>query len=99
MPNPTPNQTGLAKPKWKHLPTEAIRVPQCFSEQIQAIARNIDEGIDITVQRYTENDTVWNKSDNTYQEAIDILENALTLKANAGGKIKDAIRQALELLK
>lgn len=32
-------------------------------------------------------------------EAKDILENALTLKANAGGKIKDAIRQALELLK
>lgn len=32
-------------------------------------------------------------------EARDILENALTLKANAGGKIKDAIREALELLK
>ena len=28
----------------------------------------------------------------------DILENALTLKANAGGKIKDEIRRALELL-
>lgn len=32
-------------------------------------------------------------------EARDILENALTLKANAGGKIKDAIKQALKLLK
>lgn len=31
-------------------------------------------------------------------EARDILENALTLKANAGGKIKDAIKQALKLL-
>ncbi|VXD22402.1 hypothetical protein PL8927_750078 [Planktothrix serta PCC 8927] len=31
--------------------------------------------------------------------ARDILEDALTLKANAGGKIKDAIRQALTLLK
>ncbi|MBD2482090.1 hypothetical protein [Planktothrix sp. FACHB-1365] len=32
------------------------------------------------------------------QQLKDILEDALTLKANAGGKIKDAIRQALSLL-
>lgn len=99
MPNPTPNQSGLTKPKWNHLPTEVIRVPQCFSEQIQAIARDIDNGIDNTVQRYTEDTTACNKSDDTTQEAINILENALTLKANAGGKIKEEIRRALELLK
>jgi hypothetical protein len=98
MPNPTPNQSGLTKPKWNHLPTEVIRVPKCFSEQLQAIARDIDNGIDITVQRYSEDNTACNKSDDNYQEAIDILENALTLKANAGGKIKDAIREALKLL-
>ncbi len=33
------------------------------------------------------------------QEALDILEQSLSLKSNAGGKIKDAIRQALTLLK
>ena len=32
------------------------------------------------------------------QQVKDILENALTLRANAGGKIKDAIRQVLTLL-
>jgi hypothetical protein len=32
------------------------------------------------------------------QEAIAILNDALTLKSNAGGKIKDEIRKALELL-
>ncbi|WP_139295037.1 hypothetical protein [Planktothrix tepida] len=33
------------------------------------------------------------------QQVKDILEDSLTLKANAGGKIKNAIRQALTLLK
>ncbi|MFM6454789.1 MAG: hypothetical protein ACKPH7_23630, partial [Planktothrix sp.] len=32
-------------------------------------------------------------------KALEILEQSLSLKSNAGGKIKEAIRQALTLLK
>ncbi len=31
--------------------------------------------------------------------AIELLEEALTLRANAGGKIKDKIRESLEILR
>jgi hypothetical protein len=44
-----------------------------------------------------------NKPDTKFTEAnleqiVSILQEALTLKANAGGKIKDRIREALKLL-
>jgi hypothetical protein len=38
------------------------------------------------------------QSDGVILSAIQILENALTLKANAGGKIKTEIRQTIALL-
>lgn len=53
-------------------------------------ARNLDNG---ELQDVTQN------LDEHIYSAIKVLEEGLTLKANAGGAIKDRIRAALELLK
>lgn len=37
------NTKGLTKPKWKNVPTVAVRVPSVFVSQILAYARELDE--------------------------------------------------------
>lgn len=32
------------KPKWNHQPTEAVRVPACFKEQVLGLAQKLDNG-------------------------------------------------------
>lgn len=89
MPNPTPNQAGLTKPKWNHQPTAAIRVPECFSEQLLELARELD-------QEHTQH-TQYTTSKNL-THAITLLNESLTLKANSGGAIKQKVKEALSLL-
>lgn len=89
MANLNPNQTGLIKPKWNHTPTIAVRVPEQFSDQIIDVARQLDIGKDIAVQR----------NDSDIKKAIRILSEARNLKPNAGGAIKKEIVKALEILK
>ena len=104
MANLSPDQTGLTKPKWNHLPTTVIRVPECFSSELLNTAKALDEGENISVQRYSEETTPLNQSDNlaannpSIPQVIQLLTEALSYKANAGGKIKDRIREALALL-
>lgn len=104
MANLSPNKTGLIKPKWNHLPTTVIRVPECFSSELLNTAKALDEGKDISVQRYYEELTPLNPSDNlaanppALPQVIQLLTESLNYKANAGGKIKNRIREALELL-
>ena len=104
MANLSPNQTGLIKPKWNHQPTTVIRVPERFSEELLNTAKALDEGKEISVQRYQEEAAPLNDSDNlaanhpALPQVIQLLTEALNYKANAGGKIKDRIREALELL-
>lgn len=46
MPNPSPKTENLRRetPKWKNLPTVAVRIPECFKDQVLNIARALDEG-------------------------------------------------------
>jgi len=82
--NPKGNPATLTpiKAKWKSGKTRTIRVPISIADEVLAAAKLIDEG--------------QSTSDNA--EAIQILVNALKLKANAGGAIKKEIKKALELL-
>ena len=89
MPNPTPNQTGLTKPKWVNQPTVAIRVPECFSEQLVELARELDGG-----QTQPPHHTI----PQNLSQAIELLNESLTLKANSGGAIKQKVKEALNLL-
>lgn len=45
MPNPNPKTDHLLKqnPKWQHLPTKAIRVPEVFADKLLAVAHQWDE--------------------------------------------------------
>jgi hypothetical protein len=46
MPNPNPPLIHLKPqtPKWQHLPTKAIRVPEIFLQEIADFARKLDNG-------------------------------------------------------
>jgi crossover junction endodeoxyribonuclease RuvC len=46
MPNPHPPLTNLKPqtPKWQHLPTKALRVPEVFLEEIADFAKKLDHG-------------------------------------------------------
>ena len=93
MPNYKPNTTGLSsgtQPKWNHTPTKVIRVPECFADSLTEIAKQMDDRACQTYNGCTE--------DIELDKAIEILTKALTLKANAGGAIKNSIKAALELL-
>jgi hypothetical protein len=76
-----------AKGSWQSGKTKTIRVPEALADDILELARRLDEGEDF------ESDT-----DSNIDEVIEILRDALTLRANAGGAIKARIREALELL-
>lgn len=75
---------------WQHGKTQTIRVPVALSNQVMEYARNLDSG-DVQDMSQSMNEHIYS--------AIKLLEEGLTLKANAGGAIKDRIRAALELLK
>ncbi len=48
MPNyqGSPNNLRKEPPKWKHLPTKAIRVPEVFADQLLRSARQLDDNQD-----------------------------------------------------
>jgi hypothetical protein len=75
------------KPKWQHQPTDAIRVPQIFMDDLVDIAIQMDKGLYHRAIAHPKT-----------EEAIVILQSALSLKPNAGGAIKEKIRQALAVL-
>ncbi|MBD2485661.1 hypothetical protein [Planktothrix sp. FACHB-1365] len=73
------------------LKTELTECNQNLNTSIETTEQiNLNTSIDTTEQS--------NLNTGISQQVKDILEDALTLRANAGGKIKDAIRQALSLL-
>ena len=41
LPSPISNQRS---PKWQHLPTKAIRLPEIFLQEIADFARKLDNG-------------------------------------------------------
>lgn len=86
------NTQGL-KPihsKWKSTnKTKAIRVPENLAEDILDYARKLDSG-----EAYAEHSA----ESLELSKVKEILDEALALKANAGNKIKDKIREALEVI-
>lgn len=74
--------------------TVVVRVPEPLADTVNEMVETYRTNGEIKPVTSLETET-----QNTLNpEAVRILEEALTLKANAGGKIKDAIRQALELM-
>ena len=78
------------KPKWKNLPTKAIRIPEVFADKLVEVAKIWDEGNPITNDASIE--------DKDMKQAISILKKSLKLPANKGGAIKQEIREAIRLL-
>ncbi|MBP0011385.1 hypothetical protein [Roseofilum sp. Belize Diploria] len=76
--------------KWKSTnKTKAIRVPENLAEDILDYARKLDAG---------ESDGGESAESPDLSLVKNILNKALVLKGNAGGKIKDEIRKALEVI-
>lgn len=70
-----------------HTPTQTVRVPVVLADQVLELAQKLDKGELIV------NDTIPKKD-----RIVAILEEALTLKANAGGALKEKIREALRVM-
>jgi hypothetical protein len=87
MPNPHGNPQNLKhfQGKWNHGKTRTIRVPAALAEDVLQYARQLDEDNHVTQV-------------NNVREAKNILEGALSMRANRGGAIKEQIRKALALL-
>jgi hypothetical protein len=77
-------------------PTKAVKLPIRIAERIQEL-RDGGEDAD-SILALLENDDSSNESEFDLDEVTQVLQEALELKANAGGKIKTEIRKALELL-
>jgi len=79
---------GTLKPTWNAGKTTAVRLPIAKKDEILKLARDIDaiEGEAIVIEK------------SSFLEAISLLEKALELKANAGGAIKEKIKEALILI-
>ncbi|EPF23373.1 MAG: hypothetical protein ACK4V4_10395 [Sphingobacteriales bacterium] len=79
---------GTLKPTWNAGKTTAVRLPIAKKDEILKLARAIDaiEGEAIVIEK------------SSFLEAISLLEKALELKANAGGAIKEKIKEALILI-
>ena len=76
--------------KWKSTnKTKAIRVPENLAEDILDYARRLDAG---------EVDSGESAKSPDVSTVKNILNEALSLKGNAGTKIKDKIREALEVI-
>jgi nitrate/nitrite-specific signal transduction histidine kinase len=75
--------------------TTHLRVPDPIKDRLQAIIDQWREETNNGEDPAPESKVTMED----YIKAIKILENSLTLKANAGGKIKTEIREALAILK
>lgn len=72
-------------------PTKPVKLPLRLAERIQELrddGLNCDDFLELLDA----------DSDTDVEAACEILQDALTFKANAGGAIKNQIRQALEML-
>jgi hypothetical protein len=79
---------GTIKPTWKAGKTTTIRVPEVKKEEIIKLLRALDslESEGMVIEK------------NCYEKVIFLLKESLDLKPNAGGKIKEKIKEALALL-
>ena len=91
------------KPGWKTGPTKPIRLPVTLHDAVYRYAKRLDEVMDPSnLESVTDSKMNYLLTDEMgaihVQKVIEILNEALQLKANAGGAIKTEIRKALEIL-
>ena len=101
MANPKGN-TATLKPyqaKWNSGQTRTIRVPVVLADQVLEYAHKLDSGESLTQVNQAITTQKGEASGESLTQVIQILTEALELKANAGGKIKDRIREAIALLR
>jgi hypothetical protein len=98
MPNPKGNIQTLQsyQPKWKSGATKTIRVPIVLENLILEYARKLDESPSQVNHEPSSSSSSFNEE--SLSQAIQALNEALSLKANAGGAIKTKIREAIALL-
>ena len=70
-----------------HTPTQTVRVPVALADQVLELAQKLDKGELIV------DDTIPKKD-----RVVALLEEALTLKSNAGSALKQKIREALAVV-
>ncbi len=88
MPRGGYREGGGRPPSFQHMPTRTIRVPVVLADDVMHLAQKLDRG-EISV-----NGTISKKD-----QVLEILTEALSLKANTGGAIKQKVREAITLLK
>lgn len=98
MPSGGKRSTSWAS-SWKSGKTKRVRLPIAIADTVIEIAHQIDEGeIDPVCRVPRQNDDLFACPKAKIEGAIALLEESLTLKANAGGKIKTKVREALKIL-
>ena len=100
MANPKGNLTTL-KPyqsKWKSGQTRTIRVPAALADQVMEYARKLDSGESLSQVNQANGTPAYKVDLVPLSQVIQVLTEALDLKANAGGKIKERVREAIALL-
>jgi len=90
MPRGGARSNSGPSPSWKTGKTRTIRVPIALADQLLEVARQLDNA---PALNSFEPDT-----GSDIALAVQILTEALTLKANAGGAIKAKIKEALSYL-
>jgi hypothetical protein len=89
-PNPRTDQLPKQQPRWKHLPTRALRVPEILLEDIERYARSLDNGEKIekaqTVQEFLETASI--------EELLSLKQNLETAieRAKARSRVASALR-------
>jgi hypothetical protein len=76
-------------------PTKAVKLPIRIAERIQELKNDGEDG-DSILELLEGNSKDGSEFD--LDEVVEILKDALELKANAGGAIKNKIREVLKLL-
>lgn len=100
MPNPKGNLGTLKsyQSKWRSGATRTIRIPIALTDQVLDFALRLDAGESLSQVNHADVTQKGELSCESLSQAIQVLNEALHLKANAGGKIKDRIREAIALL-
>lgn len=88
MPRGGYREGGGRPSAFQHMPTQTIRVPVVLADEVLQLAQKLDTG------QISVNGTISKKD-----QIVEILTEALSLKANAGGAIKQKVREAITLLK
>ena len=83
--------SGTLQPTWKAGKTTVIRVPVAKKEELQKLLRALDE-----IESLGESAVIIPRD--TLLKTLEILKEALLLKPNAGGAIKEKIREVIDML-